>query len=359
MNAKTRALFVCALASSVLAGAAATQAHAADPAARYKAPRNGFGQPDLTGTWSNGRLTRMERPPEFGGRLVPTAEEIAKLEGAQTARVKAGSEKTPHRRRPRRALPGAVRNRGQRLRRPVRLQSDLLRQRQPRHAGERPAAHLADHLPRRRPHPPPGHPAARGWPRGGRAGRSGKPRVARPLPGRPEHLDRSDPEPDDLQQHLRVPAVKDEMVIVVEMVHDARIVRLNATPPDGVRPLVRQLRRPLGGRHPGGGDHQHAQAQAYRAAGSNLKVVRALHPRGAKAGCPLPVRDKIRPSGSKPWGGEYEFSPLKGMIYEYACHEGNYALAGILAGERQAEAAAKETTRRGLRRRRLSGAGPA
>ena len=25
----------------------------------------------------------------------------------------------------------------------------------------------------------------------------------------------------------------------------------------------------------------------------------------------------------KPWGSEYEFFPLNGQIYEYACHEGN------------------------------------
>ena len=42
----------------------------------------------------------------------------------------------------------------------------------------------------------------------------------------------------------------------------------------------------------------------------------------------------------KPWGGEYEFSPLKGVVYEYACHEGNYALPGILAGARAQEAEA-------------------
>ena len=29
-------------------------------------------------------------------------------------------------------------------------------------------------------------------------------------------------------------------------------------------------------------------------------------------------------------------------IYEYACHEGNYALPGILAGARQAEALASD-----------------
>ena len=44
----------------------------------------------------------------------------------------------------------------------------------------------------------------------------------------------------------------------------------------------------------------------------------------------------------KPWGGEYEFSPMQGVIYEYACHEGNYALAGILAGAREEEKEGRE-----------------
>ena len=42
-----------------------------------------------------------------------------------------------------------------------------------------------------------------------------------------------------------------------------------------------------------------------------------------------------------PWSGEYEF--VRGeQIYEYACHEGNYALEGILAGARAEEAAAAQ-----------------
>ena len=46
----------------------------------------------------------------------------------------------------------------------------------------------------------------------------------------------------------------------------------------------------------------------------------------------------------QPWGGEYEFFPLNGMTYEYACHEGNYALPAILAGARREE---QEATRTG------------
>jgi hypothetical protein len=46
-----------------------------------------------------------------------------------------------------------------------------------------------------------------------------------------------------------------------------------------------------------------------------------------------------------PWGGEYNFYPLKGIVYEYACHEGNYALPAILAGARHAEQQAAEAAK--------------
>ncbi len=40
---------------------------------------------------------------------------------------------------------------------------------------------------------------------------------------------------------------------------------------------------------------------------------------------------------STPWTGELPMNAVEDQIYEYACHEGNYALPGILAGARQQE----------------------
>jgi hypothetical protein len=40
---------------------------------------------------------------------------------------------------------------------------------------------------------------------------------------------------------------------------------------------------------------------------------------------------------SQPWTGELPMNAVEDRIYEYACHEGNYALPGILAGARQEE----------------------
>jgi len=35
-----------------------------------------------------------------------------------------------------------------------------------------------------------------------------------------------------------------------------------------------------------------------------------------------------------PWGGEIPMKALHDRLYEYACHEGNYALSNILSGAR-------------------------
>jgi hypothetical protein len=45
-------------------------------------------------------------------------------------------------------------------------------------------------------------------------------------------------------------------------------------------------------------------------------------------------------SFTKPWTARYPMSKTKDILWEYACHEGNYGLAGSLSGTRAQEAAA-------------------
>ncbi len=40
---------------------------------------------------------------------------------------------------------------------------------------------------------------------------------------------------------------------------------------------------------------------------------------------------------TEPWGGEIPINKLHAQLYEYACHEGNYSLAGVLSGARYQE----------------------
>ena len=43
---------------------------------------------------------------------------------------------------------------------------------------------------------------------------------------------------------------------------------------------------------------------------------------------------------TRPWTVAYPFARASHLLYEYACHEGNIAMVGILRGGRAEEAAA-------------------
>ena len=45
---------------------------------------------------------------------------------------------------------------------------------------------------------------------------------------------------------------------------------------------------------------------------------------------------------TEPWGGDVPMKALHDRLYEYACHEGNYALSNILSGARYQERMEKE-----------------
>src|SRR5258707_8045736 len=72
---------ISALAASAASAVPAVPAVPAAAAYTYKAPVNAYGQPDLEGTWTNATLTTLERPKEYGTRSVMSAEEVKKVEG--------------------------------------------------------------------------------------------------------------------------------------------------------------------------------------------------------------------------------------------------------------------------------------
>ena len=134
----------------------------------------------------------------------------------------------------------------------------------------------------------------------------------------------------------------DDVAIVVEMVHDVRHVRIGGQHrTDGVRPWFgdsvgrwegKTLVAETTNYHP-------LQAQYFRGADENLKVEERftrVSPTRMRYG--FTVTDPT--VWAQPWGGEYEFEAAKGPVFEYACHEGNYAMHGILAGARAKERAA-------------------
>jgi hypothetical protein len=56
-----------------------------------------MGQPDLSGVWSNATITRPERDPKYGDRLILTPDEAKAIEGAsdqRNARLRANTDTT-------------------------------------------------------------------------------------------------------------------------------------------------------------------------------------------------------------------------------------------------------------------------
>jgi hypothetical protein len=143
-------------------------------------------------------------------------------------------------------------------------------------------------------------------------------------------------------QILQTPSA---VVIEVEMIHDTRIIRLNAQHrQDGVRPWMGDSI----GRYEGNTlvveTTNIPQAQNFFGAWKNLKVTEWLtRVSSTRINYRFQVQDPD--IWSQPWGGEYDFAPMHGIIYEYACHEGNYALPSILAGARRQEQASFQAKR--------------
>ncbi|MDZ4759494.1 MAG: hypothetical protein SGJ21_00285 [Alphaproteobacteria bacterium] len=327
-------------------------AAAQNTASAYKAPRTGFGQPDLSGTWSNSTLTPMTRPASFKDRLAHTEDEVKKLEAAVVKEVEEGNaptdpdapaeyrNPTTNERPEFRAAGGAVGgyNRGW-------LDPGNLVMRvngEPRTSlittpDGRPPARKAN---------APRAPAALGGSGGEGAG---------PLGSFDSYETRSLGErcvigfgrnagppmfPNGFyNNNYQIVQSPDAVMIQVEMNHDARIVRLNSKHNAGVA-------RPYFGDSIGRweGDTLVVEtiniprSQAFMGSWENLKVTERFTRVGAER---LHYKFTVEDSAmwEQPWGGEYEFAPLNGRIYEYACHEGNYALPGILSGARVEEAA--------------------
>lgn len=132
----------------------------------------------------------------------------------------------------------------------------------------------------------------------------------------------------------------DHVMIMTEMVHDVRIVRIGE--PKRLPPHIRPWMGDSWGRWEG-----------------DALVVETtnLHPDQTLQGIPpseeMKVTERFTRADehtinyeftvedprmfSRPWSGEVPFTRLDGLVYEYACHEGNYALENVLRGARAQE----------------------
>jgi hypothetical protein len=324
--------------------AAEKPAASAAKAATYKAPRGPDGHPDLEGFWNNSNISTLERPTQYGERGTFTAEEVAKLEGTEIQFYKDKAKPVD----------------------PTLSAEELLAMDCGKGFTGAGCGYDAGWI-------DPGVRVARvageprnsfiRFPANGRLPAmtpEGTARVAAARAKRPDPNKNDNPEqrplgercltswanhagpvmlPTIYNNNYQIVQSKGTVAIETEVIHDTRLVQIGA--PHAPKEL-----------HPWYGDSighwegdtlvietvNYNPNQNFRGATENLKVTERLT--RVAANRLLYQFTVVDPqTWVTPWSGEYEF--VRGQpIYEYACHEGNYALANMLAGGRAEDAKA-------------------
>ena len=300
----------------------------------YNAPQTPDGHPDLQGIWSNAILTPLERPAEFadqaflteeqaaayqarrneetfrGNRDIPTATDVAYAYndfwwdwGSEIARTRRTSLVTdpPDGRIPALTPEGEKRRAAREAYRSMHLADDP-----------------EDRLLRER---------CIVWSGNGDQG-AGPPML-----------------PSAYNNNFQLVQTADHVLLLKEMVHETRVIPLDGRPPlhDGVRQWLGSARGRWEGdtlvvetanfthktHFRGTSEHMRLTERFTRVADDILLYE-------------FTVEDPV--ALTRPWTAQIPTVRLDGLIYEFACHETNRGMMGILSGARARERAAAETS---------------
>ena len=148
--------------------------------------------------------------------------------------------------------------------------------------------------------------------------------------------------PGAQNNNLQIVQTPDYVVIVTEMIHEARIVPLNRR---GPLPPVQGWTGISRGHWEGSAlvvetDHFSRSASFLGAAGRLRLIERFTRIDANTIDYRLTIQDPT--TWTKPWTVSFPLVRSDGPIYEYACHEGNYSLRNTLTAARAADAGAQK-----------------
>ena len=306
------------------------------PAAAQNAPRTEWGQPDLRGTWDFRTITPLQRPASLAEQEFLTEEEAANLERevldrnadladrpalrtAVTESVDRGAD----------GAPGFYNNfwldRGTRAvgTRRTSLVVDPANGRIPdlTAGGERTADARREH---RQEHP------ADSW-----VDRSAYDRCILGFNAGPPIT------PGGYNQNLQLFQTPDHVVLLTEMVHTVRVVPLDGRPAlsDDIRQWSGDSRGHWEGETLVVETSNFNDQRGWRGSTTNMKLIERYTRVDADT-----LEYKFTVIDPETWVTTWTVSiPMRrsdNPMYEYACHEGNYSMDGILAGRRAEEKAA-------------------
>jgi hypothetical protein len=331
MNA--RSFLVSGIAAGIVAGTLASTA-GAQTASSGRARRTAWGDPDLQGTWTNATATPLERPKELEGKHV-----LADAELAERDRIVTRENSTDN--APPAGNPGSHnefwRERG-RLGKRTSLLVDPADGRLPplTPEGERAQTDLAAI---RKTSPADGPESRHVFERC----------ITRGLPGAMMG--------NFYNHNYQILQSPGYVVIAVEMIHDARIIPLDGRP--HLNPQIRQWLGDPRGRWDG---HTLIVETTNLKAANERNISPLLGPVMFGTSATARVVERFTrvdtetidyqvtvddpATFTRPWTAAIPMTTLHGTLFEFACHEGNSGMEGILAGHRAEEKAAVEAAKR-------------
>jgi hypothetical protein len=302
------------------------------PSAKSKAwtaPRTADGHPDLQGIWTNVTLTPMQRPPQFADKKTLTDAEAAAYEKKDLEVNNIDNPEAPLLARAGSAETGGYNNlfidRGSQLARVDGVKRTSLIVDPPdgkippltAEARDRNAALMKRGFDR--------YDTVKDRPLAERCilgfgSTSGPPMM-----------------PVLYNNTYQIVQTKDTVMILVEMVHDVRVIRMNGThKPASVRQWLGDSIGHWEGDTLVVDTTNFTDQTRFAGTGENLHVIERFQRAGADS-----ILYKVTvddPSTfTKQWTMEFPFVASQGPIFEYACHEGNYAMPDILGGARKLE----------------------
>jgi hypothetical protein len=289
------------------------------PALSAQAARTPDGRPDLQGTWNFSSLTPLERPAQFAGKAVLTEEEAALFERQTLERNNAD--------RRRETADADV----------AQAYNDAWYDRGTKTVGTRRSSLIVD--------PTDGRIPALTSEGQARAAARAEARRQRGSADGPE--DRSLAErclmfnagppllPGPYNNNFQIVQTRDYVAIANEMIHDVRVVPLDGGPhlPAAVRRWQGDPRGHWEGDTLVVDTTNFSDRTNFRGADENLHLVERFRRVDAHTlDYTFTVDDPH--VFSRPWTVALPMTTSEGRIYEYACHEANYAMVGILRGAR-------------------------
>jgi hypothetical protein len=281
-----------------------------------------FGQADLQGIWSNATITPLERPADLAGKQTFTAEEAAAYEKQVGER-----SNVDHR--------------------SANAESDVASaynqfwyDRGTKAVGTRRTSLIVDpadgRIPALTPEAQKRADEKRTWMQehatDGPEGRSfGERCILWRTAGPPM-------QPGPYNNNFQIIQTSEQVVILNEMIHDARVIPLDGRPhlASNIRQWMGDSRGHWNGKTLVVDTTNFSDDYSFLGSDRNLHLTERFTRVSPDALLyEFTVDDPT--AFTKPWSAQILVSKTKGPLFEYACHEGNYAMVDILAGARAAE----------------------